>query len=103
MARPRPMLAPLYVEFPPSLPARGSALDHLSRAASTPAWLPLVRWGKMGLMDVDRCAAHAVKALIYRQPFTIPGLSNRLTYMASRALPQSLVSRIAALPYRHPH
>ncbi|MBV2150296.1 SDR family NAD(P)-dependent oxidoreductase [Sphingobium yanoikuyae] len=61
-----------------------------------------LRWGKMGLMDVDRCAAHAVKALIYRQPFTIPGLSNRLTYMASRALPRSLVSRIAALPYRQP-
>lgn len=61
-----------------------------------------LRWGKLGLMDVDRCAAHAVQALIHRQSFAIPGLSNRLTYMASRALPRSLVSRLAALPYRRP-
>lgn len=53
-----------------------------------------LRWGKMGLMDVDRCASHAVKALVYRKSFTVPGLSNQLTYMASRVLPRSLVSRI---------
>lgn len=30
------------------------------------------------------------------------GIGNRLTYLASRALPRSLVSRLAALPYRRP-
>lgn len=61
-----------------------------------------LRWGKLGLMNVDQCAAHAVRALVQQQSFVIPGLSNRLTYMASRALPRSLVSRLAALPYRRP-
>ena len=53
-------------------------------------------------MDVDRCAAHAVHALVYRQSFAIPGMGNQLTYLASRVLPRSLVNRIAALPYRRP-
>lgn len=61
-----------------------------------------LRWGKLGLMNVDRCAAHAVRALVQRQSFAIPGSSNQLIYMASRALPRSLVGRLAALPYRQP-
>src|SRR3546814_14754098 len=52
-----------------------------------------LKWGKLGLMDVDRCAAHAIHALVHRRSFAIPGLGNRLTYLASRALPRSLVSR----------
>lgn len=66
------------------------------------AALSNLRWGKLGLMNVDRCAAHAVQALVQRQSFAIPGLSNKLTYVVSRALPRSLVSRLAALPYRRP-
>ena len=61
-----------------------------------------LKWGRLGLMDVDRCAAHAVHALVYRQSFAIPGMGNQLTYLASRVLPRSLVNRIAALPYRRP-
>src|SRR3546814_11603583 len=61
-----------------------------------------LKWGKLGLMDVDRCAAHAIHALVHRRSFAIPGLGNRLTYLASRALTRSLVSRLAALPYRRP-
>ena len=61
-----------------------------------------LKWGKLGLMDVDRCAAHAIHALVHRRSFAIPGMGNRLTYLASRALPRSLVSRLAALPYRRP-
>src|SRR3546814_3913425 len=52
-----------------------------------------LKWGKLGLMDVDRCAAHAIHALVHRRSFAIPGMGNRLTYLASRALPRSLVSR----------
>ncbi len=59
-----------------------------------------LRWGRMGLMDADRCAALAVKALVRRRSMTVPGLGNRLTYLASRTLPHSLVGRAAALPYR---
>src|SRR3546814_10658244 len=62
-----------------------------------------LKWGKLGLMDVDRCAAHAIHALVHRRSFAIPGMGNRLTYLASRALPRSLVSRPAVLPYRRPH
>ena len=61
-----------------------------------------LKWGKLGLMDVDRCATLAVDALVHRRSFAIPGMGNRLTYLASRALPRSLVSRLAALPYRRP-
>ncbi len=61
-----------------------------------------LKWGRLGLMDVDRCAAHAVHVLVYRQSFAIPGMGNQLTYLASRVLPRSLVNRIAALPYRRP-
>lgn len=61
-----------------------------------------LKWGRLGSMDVDRCAAHAVHALVYRQSFAIPGMGNQLTYLASRVLPRSLVNRIAALPYRRP-
>lgn len=61
-----------------------------------------LRWGKLGLMDVDRCAALAVRALVQQRSFVIPGFGNRLTYRASRALPRSLVNRLAALPYRSP-
>lgn len=61
-----------------------------------------LRWGKLGLMKVDQCAAHAIQALVHRKSFAIPGLGNQLTYMASRALPRSLISRLAALPYRRP-
>ena len=61
-----------------------------------------LRWGRLGLMNVDRCAELAVRALVQQQSFTIPGLSNRLAYMASGALPRSLVSRLVALPYRRP-
>ncbi len=61
-----------------------------------------LRWGKLGLMNVDRCAALAVRALVQQRSFAIPGLSNRITYIASRALPRSFVSRLAALPYRRP-
>lgn len=59
-----------------------------------------LRFGKMGLMDVDRCAALAVRSLIRQHQFSIPGIGNRLTYHASRILPRSMVGRIAALPYR---
>ena len=59
-----------------------------------------LRWGKLGLMNVDRCAALAIQAMVEQRSFAVPGLSNRLTYLASRALPRSLVSRLAALPYR---
>lgn len=61
-----------------------------------------LRWGRMGLMDADRCAALAVKALVSRRHMTVPGLGNRLTYFASRTLPRHLVGRAAALPYRRP-
>lgn len=61
-----------------------------------------LKWGKLGLMDVDRCAAQAIHALVHRRSFAIPGMGNRLTYLASRAPPRSLVSRLAALPYRRP-
>ncbi|PTD17444.1 MULTISPECIES: SDR family NAD(P)-dependent oxidoreductase [Sphingomonadaceae] len=61
-----------------------------------------LKWGKFGLMDVDRCATLAVDALVHRRSFAIPGMGNRLTYLASRALPRSLMSRLAALPYRRP-
>jgi short-subunit dehydrogenase len=59
-----------------------------------------LRWGKLGLMNVDQCAALAVTALVRRHSISVPGLSNWLTYLASRALPRSIVGRIAALPYR---
>src|SRR3546814_2112686 len=52
-----------------------------------------LKWGKLGLMNVDRCATLAVDALVHRRSFAIPGMGNRLTYLASRALPRSLVSR----------
>lgn len=61
-----------------------------------------LRWGKLGLMNVDKCAALAVRAMVEQRSFAIPGVSNRLTYLASRALPRSLVSRLAGLPYRGP-
>src|SRR3546814_20694648 len=61
-----------------------------------------LKWGKLGLMDVDRCAAHAIHALVHRRSFAIPGLGNRLTYFGSRALPRSLLTRLAALSYRRP-
>jgi short-subunit dehydrogenase len=61
-----------------------------------------LQWGKLGLMNVDRCAALAVSAMVEQRSFTVPGVSNRLTYLASRALPRSLVSRLAGLPYRRP-
>ena len=61
-----------------------------------------LKWGRLGLMDVDRCAAYACHALVHRQSFAIPGIGNRLTYLASRTLPRSLTSRLAALPYRRP-
>src|SRR3546814_3984341 len=53
-----------------------------------------LKWGMLGLMDVDRCAAHAIHALVHRRSFAIPGMGNRLTYLARRALPRSLVSRL---------
>src|SRR3546814_7819708 len=53
-----------------------------------------LKWGKLGLMNVDRCATLAVDALVHRRSFAIPGMGNRLTYLASRALPRSLVSRL---------
>jgi len=61
-----------------------------------------LRWGKTGLMSVDRCAALAIQALIRRRLIVVPGLGNRLTYLASRALPRSLIGRVAAIPYRRP-
>ncbi len=61
-----------------------------------------LRWGRLGLMDPDRCAALAVEALVRRRRLTVPGLGNRLTYFASRTLARSLVARAAALPYRRP-
>jgi uncharacterized protein len=61
-----------------------------------------LRWGRIGLMDADRCAALAVKALVRQRRLTVPGLGNRLTYIASRTLPRPLVGRAAALPYRRP-
>lgn len=57
-----------------------------------------LRWGRLGLMDADRCAAMAIDALVRRRRMTVPGLGNRLTWLASRALPRSLMARIAALP-----
>src|SRR3546814_20027185 len=47
-----------------------------------------LKWGKLGLMNVDRCATLAVDALVHRRSFAIPGMGNRLTYLASRALPR---------------
>src|SRR3546814_5184503 len=38
-----------------------------------------LKWGRLGLMDVDRCAARAVRALVYRQSFAIPGRSEEHT------------------------
>jgi short-subunit dehydrogenase len=61
-----------------------------------------LRWGRLGLMDADRCAALAVDALVQRRPLTVPGLANRLTYLASRTLARPLVARAAALAYRRP-
>lgn len=61
-----------------------------------------LRWGRIGLMDADRCAALAVKALVKQRCMTVPGLGNRLTYLASRTLPRPLVGRAAGLPYRRP-
>ncbi|GLI93342.1 SDR family NAD(P)-dependent oxidoreductase [Methylocystis echinoides] len=61
-----------------------------------------LRWGRMGLMDADRCAALAVDALVRRRRLTVPGLGNRLIYLASRALARPLVARAASLPYRQP-
>lgn len=60
-----------------------------------------LRWGKNGLMNVDRCAALAVKALVQQKRITVPGLGSKLVYLASRALPRSLIGRAAALPYLH--
>jgi hypothetical protein len=59
-----------------------------------------LRWGRMGLMDVDRCAALAVEALVLRRYMTVPGLGNRVAYLASRTLPRTLVGRAASFPYR---
>lgn len=61
-----------------------------------------LRWGKTGLMNVDQCAELAIKALVRRRSITVPGLSNRLAYVVSRALPRSITARIAAFPYRRP-
>lgn len=61
-----------------------------------------LRWGRMGLMDVDRCAALSVEALVTQRGVSVPGLGNRLVYLASRTLPRALVARAAALPYRRP-
>jgi uncharacterized protein len=61
-----------------------------------------LRWGRMGLMDVDRCAASAVEALVRRRYMTVPGLGNRVAYHASRTLPRPLVGRAASFPYRRP-
>lgn len=61
-----------------------------------------LRWGRMGLMDADRCAALAVEALLRQRRMTVPGLGNGLAYLASRTLPRHLVGRVAALPYRRP-
>ena len=66
------------------------------------AALSELRWGKLGLMNVDRCAALAIQAMVEQRSFAVPGVSNRLTYLASRTLPRSLVSRLAGLPYRRP-
>src|SRR3546814_4334303 len=43
-----------------------------------------LKWGTLGLMNVDRCATLAVDALVHRRSFAIPGMGNRLTYLASR-------------------
>lgn len=59
-------------------------------------------WGAAGLMDVDHCAALAISALVRRRTITVPGLGNKLAYLASRALPRKLVSRLAAAPYLPP-
>lgn len=59
-----------------------------------------LRWGKLGLMNVDRCAALAIQAMVEQRSFAVPGVSNQLIYMASQVLPRSLVSRLAGLPYR---
>jgi short-subunit dehydrogenase len=61
-----------------------------------------LRWGRLGLMDAERCAALAVEALVSRRCITVPGLGNRLVYLASRALPRPLAGQAAALPYRRP-
>ena len=60
-----------------------------------------LRWGKLGLMNVDRCASLAVRALVQQQSFVIPGVSNRLAYIASRVLPRALVCHLVGLPYLH--
>src|SRR3546814_20233319 len=62
-----------------------------------------LKWGKLGLMNVDRCAPLAVDALVHRRSFAIPGMGHRLTYLASRSLPRTLSSRLAAPPQRRPH
>lgn len=61
-----------------------------------------LRWGRIGLMDVDRCAAFAIDALVRRKRITVPGWGNKLAYLASRTLPRSVIGRAATLPYQQP-
>ena len=96
----------IVAKLAPAALSIGRFPDHGQSSSSLSptdmAALSDLKWGRLGLMDVDRCAAHAVHALVYRQSFAIPGMGNQLTYLASRVLPRSLVNRIAALPYRRP-
>jgi len=52
------------------------------------------------LMPVDRCARLAVRALIRRRTFVVPGLLNKMGALALRILPRSVMMRMMARAYR---
>lgn len=52
------------------------------------------------VMGAERCAEIAVKGLVRRKAFVVPGVLNKLTYAVIRVTARPVVTRIAALLYR---
>jgi len=52
------------------------------------------------LMPVDRCARLAVRALIKRKAYVVPGLFNKLGALLQRILPRAVMMRMMANAYR---
>lgn len=56
--------------------------------------------GDVGMMDADECARHAVRGMVHRDRFVIPGALNVLNDAMLRFVPRTVISGITARIYR---
>jgi short-subunit dehydrogenase len=56
--------------------------------------------GDVGMMDADECARHAVRGMVTRDRFVIPGALNVLNDVVLRFVPRTVISGITARIYR---